>query len=165
MRNILIAILAIAIMGCTSQSAKQEKTLGEQNLNADSEMALLTQEEGMQMLQTHCYACHNPASISHDDILAPPLAGIKHRYKKQFSERGVFIEKMTAFVSNPTVENAMMRGPVKRFGVMPKTALKEEEIQQLTAFIYDNELPVPDWFPEHFKEHHGEDWKGHSSGE
>ena len=163
MKKIIIAILALAVLSCTSQTAKQDNSSVDKDAKTDNNIALLSEEEGLAMLQTHCYACHNPASVSHDDILAPPLAGIKHKYQKRYNDRASFINNMSAFVSNPTVENAIMKGPVKRFGVMPKTALKEEDIQKLTAFIYDNKLAVPAWFPEHFKEHHGEDWEGHSS--
>lgn len=119
----------------------------------------LSSEEGLKMLELHCYTCHNPKSSSHDDILAPPLVGIKFRYQKAYPERADFIRHVTDFVHNPTKEKALMKGPVRRFGLMPKTALKEEEIKTLSAYIYDNEIEAPSWFAEHFEEEHGRKWK------
>ncbi|GAB5552526.1 MAG: hypothetical protein Sapg2KO_21170 [Saprospiraceae bacterium] len=47
-----------------------------------------------------------------------------------------------------------MKGPIKRFGLMPKTTLSKNEIQELVKYIYHEELETPKWFPEHFEEEH-----------
>jgi cytochrome c551/c552 len=115
----------------------------------------ISDEVAFDRLKNNCYACHNPNSESHDEILAPPLAGIKHKYKKKYPEEEVFIEHMSKFINSPTKEKALMKGPVKRFGVMPKTALHKTEIQELVQYIYNNDLETPEWFQEHFEEKHG----------
>ncbi|MFT7150005.1 MAG: hypothetical protein ACI82Q_001870, partial [Nonlabens sp.] len=42
-----------------------------------------------------------------------------------------------------------------RFGLMPKTALSDQELKAIVGFIYDNELPEPTWFADHEEEMHG----------
>ena len=103
-----------------------------------------------------CYTCHNPKAESHDEMLAPPLAGIKMQYMRQTGTREAFIQRMADFVKNPTEEAAIMKGPVKRFGLMPKPALTAEEIESIVAYIYDNEIPQPSWYEEHHKKMHGD---------
>jgi|AntRauMFilla1563_2_1112583.scaffolds.fasta_scaffold00909_6 cytochrome c2 len=110
-------------------------------------------ENGLTLLQKHCYACHNPNSDSHDDILAPPLAGVKKHYAKAYPEKEQFSKAMIEFVKNPTVEKSLMKGPVKRFGLMPKPTATDQEIQQIVRYIRDVEIARPRWFDEHGKGH------------
>ena len=62
---------------------------------------------------------------------------------------------MSDFLEQPTSANAVMKGPVKRFGLMPKSVLDKNQLRSISAFIYDHELKIPKWFPEHFEENHG----------
>jgi hypothetical protein len=102
------------------------------------------------LIKTNCFVCHNPNVGSHDDFITPHLVGIKYRYKKSYSTREDFIENMSAFILNPNKEDALMRGPVRRFGLMSNTVLNEENIKEIVAYIYDNNLEEPTWFAEHF---------------
>ncbi|RYM34663.1 c-type cytochrome [Brumimicrobium glaciale] len=134
------------------------KDISAVNINPNSEtqnITVISNEVALDRLSNNCFACHNPNSESHDDILAPPLAGIKHKYKKHYPNEQEFITQMTEFVDSPTKEEALMKGPVKRFGVMPKTALSKKEVQELVQYIYNNEIESPEWFEEHFEEKHG----------
>ncbi len=160
-QNYLLFLLPgiLFVWSCNQTASVEEARLSEQDLTQVEDIPRLSSGEGLKMLKLHCYACHNPKSASHDDILAPPLAGVKFRYQKSFPERADFIQQMTAFVYNPTREDALMKGPVRRFGPMPKTNLKEEEIKALTAFIFDNKMEAPSWFAKHFEEEHGREWK------
>jgi mono/diheme cytochrome c family protein len=122
------------------------------------DIAELSVEDGNELLAQNCFACHNPRSLSHDDMLAPPLAGIKYKYQNSTSGRSEFIKRMSTFVYEPDSKKALMKGPVKRFGVMPKTALSKDEILSLVAFIYDQPIQEPTWFSKHFEEKHGYKW-------
>ncbi len=105
--------------------------------------------EGFVLLQKHCYACHNPNSATHDEILAPPLFGIKNNYLKTFPEKEKFINAMVEFVNSPSEEKALMKGPIKRFGLMPKPSVSPEEIKLIVSYIESNELQKPKWYDEH----------------
>lgn len=120
-------------------------------------IASISDDIALDRLKNNCYACHNPKTESHDDILAPPLAGIKRKYKKHYPKEANFIEQMTEFIDSPSEEESLMRGPVKRFGLMPKTALSKNEIQELVKYIYNNEIEAPVWFQSHLEEKHGKE--------
>ena len=102
-------------------------------------------EEGLLLLQKHCYSCHNPKSKSHDEIIAPPLWRMKKHYLEAYPEKADFESAMLSFIQNPTEEKAIMKGPVKRFGLMPKPAVPKEDLQKIVAYFYANELENPAW--------------------
>lgn len=145
-------------MSCNSKPQNIDRVIPTAEIDQIENLATLSTEDGLQGLKMNCYSCHNPASTSHDDMLAPPLAGIKYKYSTLYPEREVFIAQMSDFIIAPTKENAVMKGPVRRFGLMPKTAMTDDDIYALVAFIYDNKLEVPSWFPDHFADQHDTDW-------
>lgn len=149
----------VLLLSCNSQPKSNENTSMRQNKTVMQSIDLKASEEGLIGLQTNCYSCHNPNTESHDSMLAPPLAGIKYKYMSLYPEEEVFVKKMSEFVAMPSKENAVMKGPVKRFGLMPKPALAKEEILELVKYIYHNELEVPQWFSGHFEEQHGVKWE------
>ncbi len=104
---------------------------------------------------TYCYTCHNPDVASHEDMIAPPLFGIKNHYLQSTNGRDEFINNMTAFIMNPTEETALMKGPVRRFGLMPRHELTEDQVRSIVTFIHDNEIPAPAWYESHHKKKHG----------
>jgi hypothetical protein len=110
--------------------------------------------EGLVLLKKHCYACHNPNTASHDEIIAPPFEGIKSHYFKVYPEKNQFTDAMVSFIQNPQVEKALMKGPVKRFGLMPKPAVSEEDLQKIIVYIQDNKLETPVWWTDHTKGGH-----------
>lgn len=111
-------------------------------------------EEGLFLLKKNCYSCHNPNTTSHEEIIAPPMQGIKEHYLRAYPSRGAFSAAMESFVGNPIEEKALMKGPVKRFGLMPKPAVSEEDLQKIIAYIQDNNLETPIWWGEHTKGGH-----------
>ena len=158
MKYSIVLLGLILIVGCNSKPKNINRIISEVELQEIQDISPMLISEGEELLTTSCYSCHSPNSKSHDEMLAPPLAGIKHKYKEISPDRNTFIAQMSAFVSEPTKDNALMKGPVKKFGLMPKTALSDKQILELTAFIYDNKLEAPLWFPEHFEEKHDKRW-------
>ena len=122
------------------------------NTTIPAKLVVNQESEGFTLLKTNCYVCHNPNITSHDEILAPPLAGVKKRYQMATSSREEFIAKVSAFVADPKASTALMKGPVNRFGVMPKPNVKPEDIKKIVEFIYDNPIEEPSWFAEHHEE-------------
>jgi hypothetical protein len=83
--------------------------------------------------------------------LAPPLFGIKSNYKKAYPESDVFIKNIAGFVKEPMEEKALMKGPVKRFGVMPIPVVSSDDIQTIVEYIEANELEKPVWYEQQHK--------------
>jgi len=146
-----LASAAFVFGSCDNTTYNQD---GNSDVAAVSEVLDL-QKGGYELLKSTCYACHNPTVESHDNIIAPPLAGIKMRYQQEFGDRDNFIKGMSGFISNPNQESALMKGPVRRFGLMPNPNLEEKDIKMIVEYIYDNKLEEPKWFSGHYKEMHG----------
>ena len=140
--------LAMMMLSCQHEPAKEFVT---QSLASN----VVKPDQALELLKINCYGCHNPTVASHDVIVAPPLAGIKLNYFNAYPARETFIKQMSAFLVNPTAENAQMWGPVKRFGVMPKPPVSEADIKAIATYIYDHPLEEPEWFAEHEEQMHG----------
>lgn len=108
----------------------------------------------------YCHSCHAPASLSHDDIIAPPLLAVKRRYLVSYPEKQAFVKAVSSFALAPEENAALMRGAVRRFGVMPKAPFTEAQLRAVAEYIYENELPQPDWFDEHFQQEHPDGFRG-----
>jgi hypothetical protein len=120
-----------------------------------------TQEHpGKKLIESNCYLCHSPTA-SEDNRIAPPMIAIKKRYLMRNNSKEVFINSIQNFIKNPTVENTIMHGAVKRFGVMPKQSFPEETIKQISDYIFDNDIEKPEWFEDHYNQQHG---KGNGKG-
>lgn len=158
-----IIVIAICLFIFNSCKNKSDKIANTENIEAIGNVAInspLQEKEGLKLLEKNCFSCHSPSAASHDNMLAPPLAGIKFKYKQLYPSENEFVTNMSNFVNNPNEENAVMKGPVKRFGLMPKTSLTKPEIQKIVTFIYKNKLPAPNWYAKHSEEQHnrkGED--------
>ena len=113
------------------------------------------ESDGYDLLKAQCYICHSVTSTSHDEIIAPPMAAIKMRYSRSYGTKESFVEAISNWAIDPKLENALMRGAVKQFNVMPTQTFKKEDLEKIASYMYENELEVPDWFAEHEKEMHG----------
>jgi len=110
--------------------------------------------EGYNLLRNNCYACHSVTAQSHDGIIAPPMEAIKRRYKVSYKTKEEFVDAMTNWALDPKEENALMRGAVNQFKVMPKQPFNKDEIIKIAEYIFDNELEKPTWFKTHFDDEH-----------
>ncbi|PWH87064.1 c-type cytochrome [Brumimicrobium oceani] len=154
--QLMAALATFTLLSCGNHTNDTVQAI-EANSNPQITTSTVSDDIALISLRNNCYACHNPKTESHDDILAPPLAGIKRRYKKQYPDEQSFVEHMTEFIDSPSEEEALMKGPIKRFGLMPKTALSKDEIKELAKYIYHHPIEAPKWFQSYFKEKHGKE--------
>lgn len=153
-KNIKTNFLALAILSFLFISCDEKKQEPSLNTIAAVDNASQNQPEGYILLKNNCYACHSVTSKSHDEIIAPPMVSIKRRYKMSYGSKEEFINAVSDWALNPTKENALMRGAVMQFNVMPKQAFKKEDIEKIAEYIYENELEKPEWFEKHFNDVH-----------
>lgn len=140
-------LLFLMVSSCTKYEPEENKV----------EVSSLEQtpdyDKAKQILTTTCYTCHSPTA-GEQGRLAPPMEAVKRRYKMAYSTEKEFIEAITSFAVTPTEDASLMRGAVDRFGVMPLQNFKEEDIRAVATYIYQNELPQPEWFEDHFNQMH-----------
>ncbi len=94
------------------------------------------------------------------------MIAIKKHYVEENTSFEAFQADFSTFLKNPSEENSKMPGAVRRFGVMPKLNLTDEEIEKIALYIYNNELEKPDWFEKHYqkeKAHHSQKAKAGKS--
>ena len=150
-KNSLFLLVVFVLMSCNS--SKKDSLITE-NKTAKISEKRIEDNKGLLLLQQKCYACHSITSKSHDEIIAPPMVAVKRRYKMSYTNEDEFVEALTAWVINPDEDNALMRGAISNFNVMPKQPFNTDEINLIAAYMYNNTLEVPDWFDKHFTEEH-----------
>lgn len=146
--RLILFILSFVIVGCNQ---KNKLTNNESDYN---NIAINTNGESLKLLQQNCYACHSVTSKSHEEIIAPPMVAVVNRYKMSYQTKEEFVEAITEWVINPNEENALMRGAVINFNVMPLQQFNRDDVIKIANYMYDNELEQPSWFKEHFNEEH-----------
>jgi hypothetical protein len=161
MNKTLILLLGLVFFVSCNKEKKETSEPGD----LYDKIVMKTDSEGYELLKMRCYACHNPNAKSHDVIIAPPLEAVKRRYSVSYKTRDEFVNAVTRWASDPEESKALMRGAVMQFKVMPKQDFKEEELQKIATYIYDNKLEVPEWFAGHEKEmHNGKMGRGMGRG-
>lgn len=120
----------------------------------------ITSIDPVNILNSNCYLCHDPNSTSHDNLLAPPMAGVKYQYTKAHPEKNDFVNAMTSFILMPDKSTALLKKPVKTVGLMPSTILSEQQVKAVVDYIYNTDIKTPHWFAEHFEEENGIKWEG-----
>jgi cytochrome c553 len=156
MRYLIFLLGFIFIVSCKdSRKGYQatEATATDVALNENS-------DPGRKIVENECYICHNPRATE-ATMIAPPLVAVKRHYINEQTSEEEFTEALINWISDPQVEKSRMRGALRRFGVMPYQPYSEEAIRDIASYIYNTELPQPEWFEEHFQKGHG---KGKGKG-
>lgn len=148
---VLPLMCMLALLSCSTDKQRHDASDIDQK-----EASVSDASKGYQLLKKHCYVCHDPASSSHDEIIAPPMAAVKMRYSMTYKTEASFVEAIHDWTMDPTEEKALMRGAVNRFKVMPKQAFKSSDMRQIATYIYLHKLEEPDWFGAHAEEMHGQ---------
>ncbi len=163
MKKYLLVIGTAAMIGFAS--CGQNNSKAEEHGAQESDDHAVTEEvdqqvadktsEGYQLMKQKCFACHNPDTESHDVIIAPPMIAVKMHYNKNFETKEAFIDAFVKWSMDPKEEDAVMKGAVKQFQVMPKQIFEKEDLIKIATYVYENDIDQPDWFQKHLKEDHG----------
>ena len=111
-------------------------------------------QKGQALFNTYCVACHlmeGPA------IIAPPVFAMVQRTKKDYSDQGEFVDRVVDWVANPSVDEALMKGAVDKFGVMPKLGYPEADVRLIAEYLYAGDLTAPAEFAEKHADGQGHD--------
>jgi len=121
-----------------------------------AQLTAYSPEAGKKLMETKCYLCHNPSVPENGQRIGPPMVAVKAHYLDVYKDKEAFVKGIMEFVKAPSEENTMMRGAVRRFGLMPSQQFPEEEIQKIAEYIYDYQIEEPDWFKEHWMDRRGD---------
>ena len=145
--RLLIVLSGVIFLICKEQTQDKTEYLALNSINQ------LSEHPGKKLMETYCFACHNPTA-SHDNRLAPPMIAIKKHYINSDTTKEEFVNSIQAWIKNPNEDDAKMYGAVQRFGVMPKAPFLNEDIEKIADYIYENDITQPEWFDAHFKQMH-----------
>lgn len=111
---------------------------------------------GRQLVATYCVSCHS-AGDSHEQQMAgraPPMWGVRDHYLKAYPERAAFVREMVAYLTKPDAKRSLMKGAVKRFGVMPVHPLSATQLEGAAQAVFEAAgFAAPAWWEAHRREH------------
>jgi len=102
------------------------------------------QNNALELMVSLCFTCHQPDHGT-TPRLAPPMFKVREHYYRNGIGRDEFVSSITSYALNPTQEASIMPGAVRNFGLMPKSAFRQEDVSKIAAYIYDNDLSSDGW--------------------
>ena len=152
---VLIGIIGLVSLVSFRQNNEEYSSL----ITEKDVLAEAQNHDGKKLMETHCYLCHGTKAPENEGRIAPPMVAIKARYidKERFN-KAEFIKYVTTFVKNPTEKTALLRGAVKKHGLMPKQAFPKGSVEKIAAFMFDYQIEEPEWFKSHWESHGNENW-------
>jgi len=130
------------------------KTEDKSKNNYQSNQKTLTEDQAYkakELMTNLCYTCHNPET-AHEQRIAPPMLAIKMHYLRKHDSKEDFVKAIKNFTQKPSEDKVLLKGAVKKYGLMPYQPYKEDDIQAIATYMYDYELEKPEWFDAHMKE-------------
>ena len=147
---IQLSIISIIFISCKNSNKSSGTEESYSSVNLEEKM----QNEAFKKMKALCYSCHSP-NAGMDMRIAPPMAGVKMHYLEMYENEEEFVNAIWSFLENPEEDKSLMKGAVRKFGLMPYVPYQEEDIKSIASYIYNNELEKPDWFDQHVKGRHG----------
>lgn len=153
MKKIVILFSVVLLFSCNMKKHSYQ--------DIDNATSFVYQpQEAKDLMEKNCYTCHSPTAAEDEGRIAPPFVAIKARYiDKEGYNKAEFIKAISEFVANPTDDNALLYGAVRKFGVMPKQVFPDSATVKIAAFMYDYKVEAPARFQEHWQGHGNTDWE------
>ena len=115
--------------------------------------------KGQRLYELYCMNCHKAPNNANEpepsQRLAPPAFAVADHYRKGFPDTLERIAAIKNFTANPSVEDALMPGAVRRFGLMARMPLPEDQLEAVSIFLGTAEFVEPAWYQGHYVEEHG----------
>lgn len=145
--KLLLAWIVLAMLTVSCSNSQKENAEKQDTIPANEQVMA----EAFQALESNCFTCHSP-NATIDNRIAPPMEAVKRHYITEGVSEETFTQEMIAFLNNPSIERSRMPGAVERFGLMPKMSFSEEQLRNISHYIYVTALEKPDWFEKHYQE-------------
>lgn len=110
-------------------------------------------ENGSELFDKLCAICHVKEG---KPVNAPPVFGMVNHVRRAYPNREEFVQRIVNWVNEPKEEDALMRGAIRKFGLMPKLGYSENDVRLIAEYLYDGKTEFPEWYIKHYEEEHGE---------
>ena len=84
---------------------------------------------GNEVIQQSCLGCHANTDV------APSFDVIQRGYKNNSSNNQELVSNYIKFLKDPSDENAILKDAVKKYGIMPKVNLSEQELKEVASYL------------------------------
>lgn len=135
MRKIVLSLLSFLVIAAACQQNPAANSDSQSSPEADYTAA-------KEYLSLNCESCHSPTA-DHDSRLAPPFFAIRKHYLKDYPKQADFEKAIMDFIQHPKEENALMKGAVAEFGLMPPMLVEPEQARALAAYLFNVEQAKP----------------------
>jgi hypothetical protein len=110
-------------------------------------------EQGVSLMATHCHTCHGVGERTMEEMLAPPLWGVRAHYLKRYPQPEAFVEAMASFLLEPENDRSLMPLAVARYGLKAPVSLAEAEMRAVAWAIYAGQVERPAWSRDYRRQH------------
>lgn len=120
-------------------SCNKEKKIETTETVAIAKNQDITKTEAYKLMKSKCFICHfpKPDPSKRDQMIAPPMLRVQEHYKPIYPKKEDFVKAIINWVKNPTEEMVEMPGTVREWGIMPKLAYADTDVEKIAAVLYD----------------------------
>ena len=139
-RLLLVLLLVVTLLSCnTDKKEKYEKNEEVATEEVSKSDDVVYTSKGYELMKQKCFICHfeKPDPSRRDQMLAPPFLRVQEHYKPTYPEKEEFVKAVMAIVNNPSEENTLMPGTIRKFNLMPKLVYDQEELRLIAEVLYD----------------------------
>jgi len=142
MKSKLFYILLLVVVFSSCKTDKKENyTKNETSTQGETleKKDVVYASKGYELMIQKCFICHfeKPDPSRRDQMLAPPFLRVQEHYKPTYPKKEEFISAVMAIINNPSEENTLMPGAVKKFNLMPKLIYNQEELRLIAEALYN----------------------------
>lgn len=143
-----LTLMFSALVSCNEQNKNAYTLIDEDSGNLAMVFpgfSQLQEHPGKELMESHCYVCHEVNS-SRAERIAPPMFAVKKHYLSSGISKTEFVEDIVTWSENPSEETSRMPGAVNKFGIMPHLYFPEEVVEQIANYMFDHDIEKPSGF-------------------
>ena len=117
---------------------------------------------GKQVIEDTCMACHVVDGKGGEKKAAPPMYAVWHHYHQAYKDKESFVAAVSSWVLEPNEENTLMKGAIKKFGLMEKTELNMDQAHSVAEYLYETNFETPEMYLKHYRKGHKKNMDQHA---
>ncbi len=133
LKHLFIVLIGLSIASCTSEKKEKKTTKIKKTVTAS------ISSKGYKLMEQKCFICHTakPDPSKRGSMIAPPMAKVQEHYKPQYATKEAFTKAIVSWVKNPSKENTLMPGAIRKFNLMTKMPYDEADVKIIAETLFD----------------------------
>ena len=120
--------------------------------------------DGKQLVKDECMMCHVVDGQGGEKKSAPPMYAVWHHYRQAHADKESFVAAITTWLQQPQKEKSVMKGAIKKMGLMEKLEITEAQAHSVAEYLYERDFDLPEWYLVHYNKKHGTKEHGYDEG-